>query len=174
MNTNADKELFWELAQRKENPQKVAQAWNALFGEDYDYRRRVTTFLREARSFNNVNFQARHVRKYLRSEENEEEEDQELEEEPEDDTITSPEIITQAGTSTTDPVTPTAMIITSLADAVADMDIGHLPPRAAARAVKKQYWDILRPIVHSAGERAMSNAETLWRQRLQGPKTSLV
>ncbi len=79
-----------------------------------------------------------------------------------------------AGTPTTDPVTSTTTIITSLTDAVVDIDIGHLPPRAAARAVKKQYWDILRPIVHSAGERAMSNAETLWRQRLQGPKTNLV
>ncbi len=57
---------------------------------------------------------------------------------------------------------------------LSNISIENLPPRAAARTMKKQYWDILRPIVFRAGEKAKSDAEVLWRQRLQGPKTSLV
>ncbi len=169
MNTVLQKAQFWQLAANMNNDEKVVKMWNMLFGENYqDQRIRVQTFLQEAEEHGSADFTTRmtgrKVRKFLQNEE----------EEPEDDTITSPEVITQAGTPTTDPVTSTTTIITSLADAVANIDIGHLPPRAAARAVKKQYWDILRPIMHSAGERAMSNAETLWQQRLQGPKTNLV
>ncbi len=60
MNTNElRKTLFWQLAEEELNPQNVALAWNAFFGKDYEnLQQRLNAFIKEARNFNNAEFQA--------------------------------------------------------------------------------------------------------------------
>jgi len=175
MNSSLQKKVcFWELAALEDDDVKITKMWNMLFGGSFSsQRRRMTAFLEEVKDYGNAEMAprmtARKVGRYLQVEGEEEEVGSE------DDTATSPanEASTSA-TGTTTVTDTTATITTSLANAVANIDIGQPPPRAAARAMKKLYWDVLRPIVHRAADQVMADAEELWRQKLQGPKENLV
>src|SRR3954447_12664449 len=151
-------DLFWAFAKMEEDAAKVAKSWYIHFGEDLpDDATRIYEFLQEALKKGCSSITAAKVRKYLRSDEGEEEE--------EAPRSAAPSQILPPKTVTVD------IPLTLNEDTSSPLP---LPPRAAARQIKKQIWGMMQPIMERAAVRAADAARETWLQKFGGGTVELV